>query len=87
MNTNTTTEQARIDPGLPGLYECHFLYSIGKEKFLRYIVVLLTAPNFKRAYDLGLMQLELMKEHKQGEIKLFDNLLNLVTDPVDYLQM
>lgn len=75
----------KTDPGFPGLYECHFIYSIGKEKFLRYIVVLLTANNFKRAYDLGLMQLELMKDHKAGPISVYDNLLNLITDPADYL--
>ncbi len=83
---NNTSDLKRIDPGCPGLYECHLLYSFGKEKFLRYIVVLQTAKNFRQAYDMALVQLNIETHNvTRSPVKIADNLINLITDPAAYL--
>ena len=80
------SKAANIDPGKPGLYECHYLYTIGKERFLRYIVVLINTVNFSKAYELGLMQIEINHPYTRPElIKVSDNILNLITDPKEYI--
>ena len=76
----------KIDPGLPGLYECHLLYSFGKERILRYIVILQTARNFKHAYDMALIQLSIETHNvTRAPIRIADNLINLITDPEVYI--
>lgn len=76
----------KTDPGKPGLYECHYLYSLGKERFLRYIVVLINTVNFTKAYNMGIMQIEIIHPYtKPDNIKVVDNILNLITDPTAYV--
>lgn len=82
----TVKSTTKIDPGKPGLYECHYIYTLGKERFLRYIVVMQTAINFTKAYNMGILQLELLHPYtKPEQIKVKDNLINLITDPEAYI--
>lgn len=77
---------SKIDPGKPGLYECHYLYSVGREKIIRYIVVLQTAKDFRQAYNMGIVQLQIeIGPIKAKALKVVDNLINLITDPVEYV--
>lgn len=80
-------DKSKLDPGIPGLYECHYIYSLGKERFMRYIVVMQSAINFTRAYNMGIIQIEVLHPYTKADtIRIHHNLLNLITDPQAYIQ-
>lgn len=79
-------EKSIIDPGKPGLYEVHLLYTYPRTKVIHYTVILLTTHLFSRAYELALIQLRISEGINKGKtLRVVDNLINLVTDPEAYL--
>ena len=77
--------KSKVDPGKPGLYEVHFLYSFPRDKKVYYTVILLTSNLFARAYELALIQLQISQGHRGNALQIVDNLINLITDPVAYI--
>ena len=74
-----------IDPGKPGLYEVHILYKFGRNGENQYIVVLINAPNFAKAYELATIQVKAIAGYSSKAFIEVANLINLITDPVAYL--